>query len=345
MPRVRSVLLVLVAAVTAGACGTASSAETTAAGRPQVVARDLHSPRGIARGRHGEIYVAEAGIARGPNRFTTTGAVARWSHGRLVRVARGLFSAQSVDGGPFAIGIDDVTVDRRGRVSAIQTYRNPQTVPARYRRQLGHVIMIGAGGKVRLGTQVSSIEFRKNPDRGGVESDPYSLVAFRGSTYVADAGANDLLRVRDGRVTVAAVLPLTPSGAQSVPTVVRPGPDGALYVGELGGGGTQAPRGQARVFRVVPGHRPTVFARGFDEIAGLAFDRHGALYVSEFMKDPTGAHPEGDVVRVPRRGPRTVIGRGSLVQPAGIAVSDGWLYVANRSASGRSGSLVRFRVG
>ena len=64
---------------------------------------------------------------------------------------------------------------------------------------------------------------------------------------------------------------------QSVPTSVAVGPDGALYAGELTGFPFNP--GDARVWRVVPGHAPTVYARGFTNISAIAFDRSGEVIV------------------------------------------------------------------
>ncbi len=102
---------------------------------------------------------------------------------------------------------------------------------------------------------------------------------------MADAAANDLLQVdADGTITTLAVFPSQmvdapaelgmPEGSQmpaeSVPTTVALGPDGAYYVGELTG--FPFPVGKARIWRVVPGQHPTVYATGFTNIISLAFD-------------------------------------------------------------------------
>jgi sugar lactone lactonase YvrE len=141
-------------------------------------------------------------------------------------------------------------------------------VPPAALAQAGRVIRVRRG-KLVPGAAVDRIEFRKDPDGAGKDSDPYGIAARRGKLYVADAAANDLLQVSGRRVKVVAVFPNAAKGAQSVPTVVRKGPDGALYVGELTG--DKAPNGSSRVWRVVPGHKPTVFAKGFSRITGLAF--------------------------------------------------------------------------
>ena len=137
-----------------------------------------------------------------------------------------------------------------------------------------------------------------------------------------------------------------------MPTVVRQGPDGALYVGELSG--DAAPNGKSRVWRVVPGQKPVVFARGFSRITGIAFGADRSMYVSEFSLNFARQSPKGDVVRVAPGGARTRIGTGQLSFPAGIALGpDGSLYVANWSVLPRStpskgafkgahGQIVRF---
>ena len=116
-----------------------------------------------------------------------------------------------------------------------------------------------------------------------------------------------------------------------MPTCVARGPDGALYVGELLGG-YYSP-GHARIWRVVPGHAPKVWATGLTTVQGCGFGRDGAFYATEFQvgglnEGPT-ANPAGDVVRIDRYGHRTHLGVGKLFYPSGFAAgSDGAVYVS-----------------
>jgi sugar lactone lactonase YvrE len=161
---------------------------------------------------------------------------------------------------------------------------------------------------------------------------------------VVDAGANLLVDVkRNGAANVRAFFGV-PAGSQSdsVPTCVARGPDGALYVGELLGG-FYAP-GHARIWRVVPGHAPKVWATGLSTVQGCGFDRDGAFYATEFqvagLNEDPGANPAGDVVRIDRHGHRTHLGVGKLFFPSGFAAgSDGDIYVSNCSIApaGRHG--------
>ncbi len=64
-----------------------------------------------------------------------------------------------------------------------------------------------------------------------------------------------------------------------MPDSVTVGPDGALYVGELGG--VPFNTGVSSVYRVVPDHAPTVYATGFTALGDIAFDSTGHLLVLE----------------------------------------------------------------
>ena len=100
--------------------------------------------------------------------------------------------------------------------------------------------------------------------------------------------------------------------------------------------------GHARIWRVVPGHAPKVWATGLTTVQGCGFGRDGAFYATEFQvggldEGPT-ANPAGDVVRIDRHGHRTHLGVGRLFFPSGFAAgSDGSIYVSNCSIAPASG--------
>src|SRR5205085_1051446 len=133
------------------------------------------------------------------------------------------------------------------------------------------------------------------------DANPNAVLFSAGHRYVADAGANTLTEVyANGKTKVIAFFPV-PANSQSdaVATCVARGPDGALYVGELLGG-FYTP-GHARIWRVVPGHAPTVWARGLTTVQGCGFGGDGAFYATEFQTSGlAGTNPAGDVVRLGR---------------------------------------------
>jgi hypothetical protein len=189
---------------------------------------------------------------------------------------------------------------------------------------------------------LGEFETRHNPHPAVIESNPFDVAdAGRGAAVVADAAGNDLLLVSDrnnaasdvsSRVKVVATLPDElvstqhakdlfgcPAGppdicglppmipAESVPTSVAVGPDGAYYVGELKG--FPSPIGESRVWRIDPnarnaecGHSPlcSVALDGFTSIIDLAFGPDGRLYVAQlddagFLALETGAPAFGSV--------------------------------------------------
>jgi sugar lactone lactonase YvrE len=130
---------------------------------------------------------------------------------------------------------------------------------------------------------------------------------------------------------------------QAVPTTVAQGPDGALYVGQLTG--FPFPVGGARVYRVVAGQAPTVYADGFTNIIDLAFGPDGTLYVLEIATNGLlGGDLTGRLVKVRPDGAKTTILADPLVAPGGLAVgADGALYVTNRSIFAGNGEVLRIR--
>jgi hypothetical protein len=194
------------------------------------------------------------------------------------------------------------------------------------------------------------------PGETAYDSDPYDVVAYRSGWVLADAGANDLLYVSaTGHVSMLARSPAVaeqlPPGvlgnptpitvkAQPVPTSVAVGPDGALYVGLLRG--VPSDPGTAYIYRVVPGHKPVIWARGLTSVTAIAFDHQGRLLATEFntggLLSPPTVH--GALTRISRNG-RTVktLPIPGLYQPTGVAVSsNGTVYVSNYGDSSATGS-------
>jgi hypothetical protein len=319
----------------------AANAQTSNAGNHgtvTVVADRLNNPRGLDIAR-GALYVAEAGrggpLCLPPDQSTCVGltsTVTKVDHRGQRRIVRGLLSAAAPDG-TFATGVDDVSVARRGgglfMIVTSGGCELPPGLPPELLRQHGKLLRAKHGAK-RVVADITAFECANNPDGDTLESNPYSVLALSNRhQVVADAAGNSILEVRNGEVSLLAVIPDSPDGSDQVPTSVTRGPDGAFYVGTLAEG---AGNGGANVWRIVPGQDPEIFVGGLTAVVDLAFGPDGSLYVCEFSTDIENFSPLGAIVRVRPNGRRTVLGEGSLFFPGGVAVSKrGRVYVSNWS--------------
>src|SRR5262249_38252127 len=106
---------------------------------------------------------------------------------------------------------------------------------------------------------IGSYEEQHNPDRSrDPDTNPYGLLAQRGSRIVVDAGGNALLRVAsDGQISTLAVFSSRAQGegTDAVPTSIVRGPDRAYYVAEMKG--TPLAVGTAKIYRFDPRQTPT----------------------------------------------------------------------------------------
>jgi hypothetical protein len=334
-----------------------------------VVATGLDNPRKVFVGSGGAVYVTEAGsggsdtcTGTGANATCVgrSGAVTEIVDGRQQRVVTGLVSwatpsgvrasgpaAVVVRGSTYYVLLQDGFVTRRG-TNAL----GPDGATA------GKLVATRGGVARPKGlADFAAFEALHNPDRGAgpgptlgnpsIDSDPYAFVPYRGGFAVVDAGANDLLWLdASGRVSVLAVFPtrsvkltkttaeavgLPPSLSsivmQAVPSCVAVGPDGALYVGELTG--RPFPPGKARVWRVVPGRKPEVYAAGFTNISDLAFDGRNLLVLEIAAKGLTDPNLAGALLRVAPGGHRSVVIARGLTAPTGIALSRDSIYISD----------------
>jgi hypothetical protein len=358
-----------VATILGLAAPSATGAQTKTPGhhdKVTVIADHLGNPRGLAPAPGGGLYLAEAGsggtvCVGGGEQGTTcvgkTGSFDLVTTDGVKRIVTGLISGSGKGGvaaeGPVSVspgpdgtfyglfGLNTHVVPPKGTV--------PETLRATALAELGHLVRVSSHHRVKVVSNVGDQDWAwtstrvKLAPKSFPDSNPNAVLHSRGHWYVADAGANALAEVhRDGTANVIAFfgVPKGSKGDSSVPTCVARGPDGALYVGELLGG-FYSP-GHARIWRVVPGHAPQVWATGLTTVQGCGFGRDGAFYATEYQvgglnEDPK-ANPAGDVVRIDRYGHRTHLGTGQLFYPSGFAAgSDGAIYVSNCSIAPASG--------
>ncbi len=187
---------------------------------------------------------------------------------------------------------------------------------------------------------------------GILDTHAYGATVVDGEVYIADAGANAVLKVdAEGVVSTVAVLPpaapITVTAenigeapwpacvyghgysAEPVPTDVEMGPDGLLYVTSLPGGPEDpslGPRGV--VYTVDPDTGATeLAATGFGGATGIAVAPNGTLYVAELFGGPMGAGQVG-VVAPGASSATSVI---EVVMPSAVSIRAESLYVTTES--------------
>ena len=203
-------------------------------------------------------------------------------------------------------------------------------------------------------------EQNNNPDEHDVNTNLYDLLIKDNTAYVIDAGGNDLLsqrafgEVNDDEVNLETVFPtrtttdpLTGQAVtwQSVPTSVAVNPDGAFYVGELTG--FPFPANTAQIYRIDAEGQSEIYAGGFTNIADLAFDRSGGLYVLEYDADGmlTGSDTGALIYISPDGKTRTTIADDELINPTGLKISaDGDIYISNKGFIAGQGEVLRLSL-
>lgn len=324
-----------------------------------VVMSNLNSPRGLAWAPNGALYVAEAGTAavtgpcaavvRGQNCYSGTGAISRLWKGRQERVITGLPSVYNEAFNDF-IGVHDIGFQGQGNMYVTVGWGGAPDARAQIGALgsgLGALLHVRPNGGWRVVADLSVLE-NANPDGGPIDSNPYGLLALPSRTYAVDAGGNSLLEVHaNGHASVIATFPSQPVPpgfppqfvhAEAVPTEVTRGPDGALYVSTL----TGAPfvPGMARIFRLVPGQAPTVYAAGFTMIIDIDWGVDGSLYVLQYASLPFFGGV-GSVIRVAPDGTRTELVTGLANPTSVLAGPDGSVYVSNRGNLAGVGEVLR----
>ena len=337
-----------------------------------VVLSGLNGPQGVYLDDQDRLWAIDSGTAGttvigsfpGPGGGAPT-PVTLGTTARVLRVASSGGEASVVAslpslGTPFGISGGSRLVALNGQVYATngQWPLPPQpdgTVPARP-TGVAAVVRLDAGGPAEV-ADLYTWEAGTNPDgvpaaEGGIDSHPYGVAALGGQLYVADAAANDLLRVDPASgavktVTVFAPLQITPAGggapvsSQAVPTGVTVGSDGALYVSLYPGGAGEEVAGSAQVVRVDPtSGAQSVYASGLNSLTDVRRGPDGNLYAVSFA--PTGPG-SGAVIRLKADNVKETV-LGGLNFPTSLAFNsrgDAFISVGGVGAPG-SGKVVRY---
>ena len=314
-----------------------------------VAATGLDNPRQLVWANH-SLIVAEAGhgsykadncVGAGHDQFCF-GRSGQVSFVRRPAVAtaqqpqslvKGLLSGAGPDGS-FALGADGADFAGGALYIAMAAVRPPASMPGIPGQQAGKLLKASSiTGEKRIYADIARFEKRHNPDGEEIDSNPYAVLTLARRQLVADAAADAILQVRNGRVSVWAVLPELGKRVDAVPTSITKGPDGRIYVGGLG---SEIP-GDGAVYQFNRRGRLLGTIAGFSTVTGVAVSERGTIFVSElFGGDADNGFP-GAVVRVsPNLQKRHAF---SVPFPAGLVVHRGTLYVNAYSVSTAKGSF------
>lgn len=301
------------------------------------VAGGLTSPRGIAFGLGGEIYVADSGSASEPS----SGRVVRLGQdgGTSSILSRAANLTASPHGETYIYGVSDVAMRGDGLLVTVGFgvgTDDPLVAP-------NGLLELGTDGSRARLFDFDRVERERDPDGRGAGSNATGIaVAPNGTVWVSDAGGNWVAHLSpDGSVNGIVAFPAV-DGEEAVPTGLAIGPDGHAYVALFR---CLAPTGgKGGVARVKADGTYDIVASGLTGPVDVAFTPQGELYVVEFARDY--APKTGRLLRVGDDGTPEALVDG-LNYPTSLAIDgSGRIYVAEMAAvaGGASGTgrLIRF---
>jgi sugar lactone lactonase YvrE len=329
-----------------------------------IVAGGFHGPQGVLVDPDGNIWVIDSGLGGEdvipwvtPNgqivdaQFGQTAQIVKVAPDgtqEVVAVLPSIFTGAEAIGGARLALLDGVLYATSGQGIGDPTIAAPENA--------GAVVKI-VDGEVTEVANLWDFERTENPDPALFDSHPYGLAAGPdGMLYVADAGANDLLKVdpATGEISLVAVFEPIPGlfprpdhGGQlltdAVPTGVVVDEDGVVYVSYLSG----APfvPGSAKVVMVDADGEVSDYATGLTMLTDLQRGPDGHLYAVQFgiFTDQGPTPDSGAVLRIAEGDSSQEVITG-LSFPTGISFdAEGNLYVVvNSVGAPGSGAIVKF---
>jgi hypothetical protein len=333
----------------------------------KTVASGLHAPRQLVFS-HGAMYVAEAGQGgngtcipggEGPSCYGATGSVTRVRDGKQRRVLKALASLSNQADQSSPIGPSDLAVV--GQHTLVLSFglgsppKNRKQLPKLGQKQLGHVLSFNLSTKKFTSVgDLAAHEAKTNPI-ANKDSDPTGLLRVKKGWEATDSGGNTLVSIKNGTMKTLAAFknrmgtsPITgpnPVEFQAVPTDVVKGPDGAFYISQLTG--FPFIEGAARIYRMVPGHRPKVWASGLTNVTSLAWDGNKLYAVQISDQGLAVGGPTGSLRRVfpDSSGKASKAIAINLFAPYGVAIHRGAAFVSIGTVAPTDGSVIKIPLG
>lgn len=261
-----------------------------------------------------------------------SGKLSRWSpDGTVTEIVTDFRSYTFGDQGEI-VGPSGVVLDGEGSAYVAVGAPGPFVgqMPLTGEEGVVYKVDLATGEKEVIANLVDH-EISQNPDPWQIDSNLYGLAHVDGALYVADAGGNAIIKVdlASGEVSTFAVTggldaPFFPDPGNparggekeidSVPSSVRQGPDGRLYVSYVTGG--PFPPGLSPIDAFSMDGTAERVAEGLTMVGDIAFDSMGRLYASIISADLMTQLP-GKIVRIEDDGSQTLIMDG-MVMSAGI---------------------------
>ncbi|MCA9837110.1 MAG: ScyD/ScyE family protein [Trueperaceae bacterium] len=331
-----------------------------------VLAEGLNGPQGILVADDGSIWVIDSGLGGNDGEvtafFPNAGGEVTAAYGQTARIVKidadgsqtevatlpSIAVGQEVTGGARLALLD-------GELYASSSFwvetAGPDAPPL-----FGSIVKV-ADGEISEVANLWMLERDQNPGGFIAESHPYGLLAGPdGNLWVADAGANTLLKVNPatGESEVVAVFEGVPGPlpnparedameADPVPTAVAVGSDGGVYVSYLVG--FPFIPGTAKVVKVADDGSVSDYAMGLTSLTDLRLAPDGNLYAIQFAQfgEQGPAPMSGALVRIAEGDSSEIVIEG-LIFPTSVdfdAEGNAYITVNGVGVPG-SGQVVKY---